>query len=156
MASSTTIPITRRNAKSESMLSVTPIGPAIAKDPVKAAAIPIVTQIATAGRKNRSKVTKTKSKPVKAFEPIKVMRLSNMVEPSNQIANLRSGGRVSFTSFSNFRIALPDDVISILSGLKTLKIAAGFPRKLAANLLSSKPSMTAAISPTRTIPPSAV
>ena len=156
IASSTTIPITSKKAKREIILSVTPIKGATNNAPEKAAAIPIVTQKATLGLRNSINIINTKIIPEIAFFDIRFIRLSKTVDPSSQTENSKLGGRDSLMSLSNCRIFFPASVIFILSGDWTIKIAAGLPLKNAANLSSSKPSVTVAISPTLMTPPLAV
>ena len=83
---------------------------------MNAAAIPAVTQNATAGLKKSIKIIRTKIIPDTALLPISSIRLSNISDPSNHIEKVRSGGNLVLISSSNFRIDLPASVTFILSG----------------------------------------
>ena len=92
IASSTITPITRRKAKVDNMLKETLKNGSMARPPANAVAMPMETQMATVGRRNKNSVIKTRIRPVKKFEPIVAMRLRYMSDKSfHSVMDMPSG-----------------------------------------------------------------
>ena len=75
IASSTTIPRTRMNEYTVTILSDVPCSGMRAIAPKNVTGIPSVTQKASRGRKNSAKTTKTSSRPVSPFSTSRPTRL---------------------------------------------------------------------------------
>ena len=75
IASSTTMPSTKMNARSEIMLIVTSKAGISAKAPMNETGMPIATHNASLRRMNRAKTTKTSKRPDKAFSTSRRVRL---------------------------------------------------------------------------------
>ena len=154
IASSTITPITNRIAKKDRKFSDTPNIGRTAKPPANAVMMPIVTQKATIGRKNRMRTIRTRMRPRSAELEMICMLPRYMSASSNRRSALIASGRSSSLARSMNSIRFLEYVsIYIVSGGIIMMKAVGSPSNVVLSDSSTNPSMTFATSPTRMVSP---
>ncbi len=92
MASSTSTPMTRMNAMTDSVLIEMPNSGKVDTAPSSATGMPAATQMARRKRRNRVRINNTRSMPLRAFLPSTFIRSTRSCDSSCQIVRSMPSG----------------------------------------------------------------